>query len=145
MLAWRASIWGTKPATRRRVEAGAEFPTATPSPQVIEEERGKAKHAKVTREQIVAAVEQFGQRVGERAGLGRSTRRPIAPARDADDPDGGWPVRCEDQHAPLQVLRSMKKPTAGRADRRVLFCFLAARTRRSCIALSADYEQRLMI
>jgi hypothetical protein len=125
------------------LEAGAEFPAAaTPAPHVIEEQRAKAE--RVTREQIVAAVDQFRQRIGERAAAGQIGSHDVLRLRAMLTilATAGQPAAKTD-HAPLQVL-ALDESDDGwpKLIGRVLFCFFGgAHPPIRQLALSAVFDQ----
>jgi hypothetical protein len=108
------------------LEAGEEFLAApAPAPQVVEEERGKTERAKATRDQIVAAVDQFRHRIGERADAGQISAKDVLRLRALLTilVAAGQPA-AKIGHAPLQVLGLDEKDDGWpKLIGRVLFCF----------------------
>jgi len=127
------------------LEAGAEFPAApTPARQDTDEQRRKVEHAKATREQIVAAVDQFRQRIGERAGLGQIDSRDVLRLRAMlTILTAAGQSAAKAAHAPLQVLGLDEKDDGWpKLIGRVLFCFFGgAHPPIHQLVLSAAYDQ----
>jgi hypothetical protein len=127
------------------LEAGAEFLAApTPTPKVFEEERGKAERAKATRDQIVSAVDQFRQRIGERAEAGQISAHDVLRLRAMlTILAAAGQSAAKIGHAPLQVLALDEKDDGWpKLIGRVLFSFFGG-THPPIreLALSTVYDQ----